>query len=393
MCAEQLESIKLITNRADLEALASVLERRRQVAVDTESNSLYAYQERVCLIQFSAEGEDRLVDPLALEDLSSLKPVFANPDIEKVFHAAEYDLICLSRDFGFEVQHIFDTMLAARILGRSEVGLGALLEAEFGIKLEKRYQRANWGQRPLPAHLLDYARLDTHYLIGLRDRLAQKLKERGLMALAEEDFRRMALTSLNGNGGKHNGNGHNEGGASSAARPVDCWRISGAHDLSARQAAVLLELCRLRDELARQLDRPLFKVMGDQALLAIASKPPASLEELDKLRAISAGQARRFGKQILKAVSRGQSGEPAHPQRNRQPDPRVTERLDALRNWRKEAAREMGVPSDVVLPRDLMQALAGENPRTPQELERVLRSAPWRREHFGEQILRTLLRH
>lgn len=392
MCAEKLESIKLITDKVGLKALATCLEGRRRVAVDTESNSLYAYQERVCLIQFSAAGEDHLVDPLALEDLSPLKPVFANPDIEKVFHAAEYDLICLSRDFGFEVQHIFDTMLAARILGRSEVGLGALLEAEFGIKLEKRYQRANWGQRPLPAHLLDYARLDTHYLIELRDRLAQGLKERGLEALAEEDFRRMALTSLNGNGGKHNGDGQNEGGAS-PSRPIDCWRISGAHDLSARQAAVLLELCRLRDELARQLDRPLFKVMGDQALLVIASKPPATLEELDKLRAISTGQARRFGKQILKAVARGQNSEPAHPQRNRQPDPRVTERLDALRNWRKEAAREMGVPSDVVLPRDLMQALAGENPRTPQELERVMRSAPWRREHFGEQILRTLLRY
>jgi len=382
MRSEKPERIALITKEAELQNLVHCLERASRIAVDTESNSLYAYQERVCLIQFSGEGEDYLVDPLALKDLSALKPIFVNPTIEKVFHAAEYDLICLSRDFGFEVRHIFDTMQAARILGRNELGLGSLLEAEFGVKLEKRYQRANWGQRPLPAHLLDYARLDTRYLIQLRDRLALELKERSLQALADEDFQRMALTSLNGHANGNNGE-----------RLVDCWRISGAHDLTSRQAAVLQELCDLRDEIARASDRPLFKVMGDQSLLAIAAKLPANVEELGKLPGMSANQVRRYGERVLKAVKRGQNREPLHPPRACRPDPRFAERLDALRNWRKQAAQEMGVASDVVLPRDLMQELASENPRTLQELRRVLQSAPWRMEHFGGEILHTLLRH
>jgi ribonuclease D len=139
------------------------------VAVDTESNSLFAYREQVCLVQFSTTQADFLVDPLALADLTPLAPLFADPKIEKVFHAAEYDLLCLKRDFGFSFANLFDTMLAGRILGRKEIGLGAMLEAFYGVQADKRHQRANWGQRPLPAPLLEYATLDTHYLIPLRD--------------------------------------------------------------------------------------------------------------------------------------------------------------------------------------------------------------------------------
>jgi ribonuclease D len=161
-----------------------------------------------------------------MEDLSALKPVFGNPAIEKVFHAAEYDLICLKRDFGFEIANLFDTMAASRILGYEAVGLGSMLEAHFGIKVDKRQQRANWGQRPLPAELLNYASLDTHYLIQLRNILKEKLNERGLWLLAEEDFQRMAaLQAIEGNGGGEE-------------RVVDPWRINGAHDLRPQRAAV-----------------------------------------------------------------------------------------------------------------------------------------------------------
>ncbi|TLN23565.1 ribonuclease D, partial [bacterium] len=141
------------------------------LAVDTESNSLFAYQEQVCLIQLSTEATDYLIDPLVLSDLSALEPVFADPRTEKIFHAAEYDIICLKRDFGYTFVNLFDTMVAARILGRPAVGLGSVLEAEFGLQLDKRYQRANWGQRPLPAAQKAYARFDSHYLIALRQRM------------------------------------------------------------------------------------------------------------------------------------------------------------------------------------------------------------------------------
>src|SRR3989304_2551096 len=168
----------LITHPRQLEALAKTLASEAILAVDTESNSLHAYREQVCLVQFTTSQADYLVDPLVLLDLSPLAGLFSNPNIEKIFHAAEYDLVCLKRDFGFSFANLFDTMLAARILGRPGVGLGSLLESEFGVPLDKRFQRANWGQRPLPPSLLAYARLDTHYLIDLRHRLKAALEKK-----------------------------------------------------------------------------------------------------------------------------------------------------------------------------------------------------------------------
>lgn len=398
--------VVLITQADDLRSMVQALERESILAVDTESNSLHAYHERVCLIQFSTAQADYLVDPLALEDLSALSPLFCNPEIEKVFHAAEYDLLCLRRDFGMEVANLFDTMIAGRILGRNEIGLGSMLEAELGVTLNKRYQRANWGQRPLPEHLIDYARLDTHYLIPLRNRLQAELSERGLLSLAQEDFRMAACKIANnkpaGNYVTKNqpaanalaGNGvYQNGLADGVEKPVDCWRISGAYDLSAQQAAVLTELCRYRDEIARKLDRPLFKVFNDQTLLAIASELPGKLDELHKLPGMSPNQVRRHGRQLLRAVQKGLQAPPVYPVRQPRPDERFTERLEALRAWRKNLAAEIGVGSDVILPRDLMISLAEKGPHTPDELAGAMEAAPWRLEHFGEQILEAINKH
>lgn len=359
----------------DLKELAQTLLAEKVVAVDTESNSLYAYRERVCLVQFSTQTTDYLVDPIELTDLSPLAPVFENPEIEKIFHAAEYDLICLYRDFNFRCANIFDTMLAARILGRNEVGLGSLLEAEFGVHLDKRFQRANWGERPLPQRLLDYARLDTHYLIALRSRLESALIERNLLQLAREDFDRACLAKI----GENNRNGSGE-------RPLDVWRVSGSHDLSPQKAAVLQELCRYRDSVAKSLDRPLFKVINDRTLLAIATETPENLKHLSRLPGMSPGQVQRHGNQLLRAVKRGLEADPLYPPRSPRPDERFLNRLEGLRNWRKLAAEEMGVPSDVVLPRELMHSLAENNPETDEALAEILHDSPWRLEHFGEQI-------
>jgi ribonuclease D len=379
MVSPRVTDLELITHPAELLRLAERLRRVQKLAVDTESNSLHAYRERLCLIQFSTDTMDYLVDPLALEDLSPLAPIFIDPGIEKVFHAAEYDLICLRRDHGFEVANLFDTMLAARILGRSEVGLGSMLEAEFGVTLEKRYQRADWGQRPLPTHLLDYARLDTHYLIALRERLAAGLAERDLIPLAQEDFNRLAASHPSENGSPPGGN-----------RGVEPWRLRGAHDLTPQQAAVLGELCRYRDEMARQQDRPLFKVFNDHTLLAIATETPRTLEQLRRLPGMSPRQVNRHGSNLLRAVQRGLKSKPIHPPRPPRQGERFSDRLEALREWRKGAAEKMGVSSDVVLPRDLMFLLAEKAPRSQDELAEVLGEAPWRLEHFGTQMLNAL---
>jgi ribonuclease D len=368
----------LITRPFTLNKMVEALQGEPVVAVDTESNSLHAYREQVCLIQFSIPGADFLVDPLALDDLTPLGPIFATPEIEKVFHAAEYDLLCLKRDFSFEFNNLFDTMLAARILGRNAVGLGALLENEFGVHLEKRYQRANWGQRPLPPDLLAYARLDTHYLISLRHRLRAELGENGLWQLAQEDFCRQTHVSLNGREPEEDS--------------VNCWRINGAYDLDPQQAAVLYELCTYRDKVAQMLDRPLFKVINDRTLFEIARETPHTLQELGQLVGMTRGQVKRHGKSLLAATQRGLQADPIYPPRSPRPNDQFVERLEVLRRWRKQTAQDMGVKSDVVMPRDLLFAIAEDNPKNLQELSSVLKDVPWRLEHFGGQILQALTR-
>lgn len=376
MSERQLPKPVWISRKHELHDLVDRFRREPVIAVDTESNSLYAYREQVCLIQFSTRGEDYLVDPLVLKDLSALELVFANPDIEKVFHAAEYDLLCLKRDFGFEINNLFDTMITARILGRQAVGLGSLLEKEFGIHLDKRYQRANWGKRPLPGEMLNYARLDTRYLIPLRDRMLKDLEKSRLVPLAQEDFRRM--TVIDGNLP-----GENTGEA-------DPWRVRGAIFLSPQQAAVLQELCIYRDQVASRIDRPLFKVISDKTLLAIAEQGPDDLSALGKLPGMSVKQLKRHGEKILRAVERGRVAAPVYPPKHEKPSDAYLRRLDRLREWRKLTARRLGVDSDVVLPRDLMEKLARRNPRTQAELVEILESVPWRRANYGGQILETL---
>jgi ribonuclease D len=347
-----------------------LLQAQPIIAVDTESNSLFAYRERVCLIQFSIPDRDYLVDPLAIKELSSLGEVFANPEIEKVFHAAEYDLLVMKRDFDFRFANLFDTMVAARILGWEKVGLGNLLEAEFGVRLEKKFQKRDWGKRPLPRAMLNYASMDTHYLIRLRNILRDELNRMNRLTLAMEDFQR--LSQLDGNG--------------PTPKPTNIWRMNGSRDLSPQQATILQMLADYRQRRAEKINKPLFKVIDDKTLVEIAAREPKTLQDLGKIRGMPESQVRRHGKAILAAVQLGATSEPTYrPKLVRLTDDHI-ERLEALKEWRKRAARKMGVESDVVLPRDLMFKIARENPRDHNTLATILRETPWRLERYGQKI-------
>ena len=160
---KSLPAPKFINQQSVFEELMQRLAREKTLAVDTEANSLYAYQEQVCLIQISTNTDDYIIDPLPLNDLTPLGDIFKDPGVEKIFHASEYDILIMNDDFEFEFRNLFDTMLAAQILGREKLGLDALLEEFIGIKVNKKYQRANWGKRPLTDDMLRYAQMDTHY--------------------------------------------------------------------------------------------------------------------------------------------------------------------------------------------------------------------------------------
>jgi ribonuclease D len=366
----------LVADQTGLGRLVEALAACPAIAVDTESNSLHAYRERVCLIQFSTPTADFIVDPIAQPDLGALAAVFANPDQQKVFHAAENDLICLRRDYGFAFANIFDTMSAARSLGWPQVGLAAILDTHFGVSLNKKFQRADWGRRPLPAELLDYARLDTHYLIPLRDRLSQALIDAGHWDEAHEDFARLA--------------GARSGAETAGADPMAFWRVRGARDLSPARAAVLQAVFAYREAQAEQMDQPVFKVMAEATVLDLARRAPGRLEDLAEVSGMTPGQIRRHGQGVLRAIREGLAAAPAHaPQIDREPDD-VRDRYDRLHTWRKERARARGVESDVILPRTAMTDLARRPPDSRADLAQITDLGPWRRHTYGDELLALL---
>jgi len=372
----------VVTSASRLAALLETLLDEPAVAVDTESNSLYAYQEQVCLIQISTPDADYIVDPLSGLDLSPLARFFADPRVQKVFHAAEYDVMCLKRDFermyGVRLRfaNLFDTMWAARILGWSNVGLGSVLQDTFGVQVNKRYQRYDWGQRPLEPDALAYARLDTHYLLPLRYLQADALTQCGHLEEAREIFDQVAA---------YDPMPHN------TFTPTDFWGVKGTHDLAGREQAVLRELYAWRDQEARRQDRPLFKVLHDRTLVALAQACPRTREELVSLDGLKSHHVRRYGKHILQAIERGMR---ARPPEIPPPPPRHSgaevERFQALRVWRKQAAARRGVNSSVIVGKSTLWALAKQNPATPKELESIEGLGPWKRRKYGEAILKVL---
>jgi ribonuclease D len=372
MSLEALPPPVWIATASSLKNLAEDLASWTRIAVDTESNSLHVFLEQLCLIQFSTPKTDYLVDALALDDLSPLVPFFADPRIEKIFHAAEYDLICLKRNSGISVINLFDTMQAARILGCQRVGLDSILEEKLGIKLDKKYQKADWGQRPLSTEMLNYARLDTHHLLGLRDRLQTELKSQGRWELAQEEFNRLALG---------NGNGKAE---------IPAWqRVKGTQKFSEQQLAILQELCNWRETQARRMNRPPFKVIDNKRLITITQSLPLNQEDLGML-GLTERQIKMFGREILQAVKLGKRTPVIHRQRPSRPNQAFLDRLNILSEWRKKTGLRIGVESDLILPKNWMQSIAEKNPMDLADLARLMPLSPWRLDHFGHEILDAL---
>lgn len=356
-----------------LQKLVDDLVTQSRVAVDTESNSLHAFREQVCLVQITSTNADYLIDPLELRDLKLLAPIFSNPKIEKVFHAAEYDLICLRRDFGFSFANLFDTMHAARVLGYPAVGLDRLLGDKFKIQMDKRHQKANWAARPLTKEQIHYARLDTHYLFNLRDALEQELHEKNRWEFARDDFVRACLADEI----KQKSNG-------------ESWeRFSGRKDLSLRELTVMAHLCKWRDKEAEKLNRPLYKVIMDDTLITLSKTQ--SQQKVDLSAAgLSEKQIHLWGDAILAAIRAGVAAPLVERKQVEVRNDAFLRRLEKLKVWRKNLGLEMGVESDVILPKPYLSALAETPPESADELAEMMKASPSRVEKYGVQILKVL---
>ena len=362
-----------VNSKQLLQKLMDDLVTQSRVAVDTESNSLHAFREQVCLVQFSTTNADYLVDPLALRDLSLLAPIFSDPKIEKIFHAAEYDLICLRRDFHFTFANLFDTMQAARVLGYPAVGLDRLLGDKFKIQTDKRHQKANWAARPLTKEQIHYARLDTHYLFNLRDVLEQELINKGRLIFAQEDFARACLFEEH----KPKVNGESWG------------RFSARKDLSLRELTILAYLCKWRDREAEKLNRPPYKVIMDDVFVLLAKNPPEQKVDLSAV-GLSEKQINLWGDGVLAAIRHGVTAPLVERKQVEAKNDAFLRRLEKLKVWRKTLGQEMGVESDIILPKPYLSALAENPPRNVEELALVMKGTPSRVEKYGAQILKVL---
>jgi ribonuclease D len=365
-----------IRTTGELAELVGSLAGRRAVALDTESDSLHHHREKVCLVQIGVEEGGWLVDPLAARDLSPLGPLLADPAVVKVLHGADYDVTTLKRDFGFTFANMFDTMIASRVLGRPEIGLQALLRTEFGIALAKDSQKDDWSRRPLTPTQEAYALADVAHLIPLHDRLVAALEELGRLEWVREECAAVAALEPARRG-----------------RDAEAWqKVKGARRLSRRQQAVLQAVFAWRDAIADRTDVPAFKIVSSETLMDLAERHPATVEELRALKGLSPRVHREAGA-LLDAIARAWAlPEDAWPHMPVAPRPVVSEatrrRIDALRTWRTAEAKRLALDVSVVLPQRLLERVAEAAPRSPSDLESVEGLRRWRRDTFGEALVR-----
>jgi ribonuclease D len=351
-----------------------------EVALDTEGDSLHHYPERLSLLQLATPaGEIWLVDPLALDDLSPLAPVFAEPAVVTVLHAGDNDLAHLKRRHAFRFASLFDTYVAARFLGEPALGLDVLLTRYLGVELPPSRQRDDWSARPLSAAQLHYAAADVYHLVELKIRLTDELRRVGRLAWVEEECAALASQPV-------------------SERPADpnaFAALKGARDLPLRGLGILRELCELREQLARAADRPPFKILQEETLVRLAQAAPGDRAALSAVSGCTARVIARWGDAILDAVARAQAlPEEDLPRLERRPRPRISaatqRRIETLRQWRIEAAPRLGLAPGLLLPNRLIGVIAGASPTSVGELASVDGVRRWRADAFGVELLAAL---
>jgi len=347
-------------------------------ALDTEADSMHSYYHKVCLIQITANDRHSVIDPLALvpADLEPLWQAVGDASLQVLMHGADYDVRILDRDYGIRVAGLQDTQIMAQLLGEEKTGLGALLEKELGVHLDKKFQRADWGRRPLKPELLSYAASDTAYLAALADRLRARLDEFGRWSWAVEEFRRLE-------GVRH---------AANTQDPAAFERIKGARALRGADRDRLFSLHRWRDRQARSLDVPPFKILGNQQLMAMATDPPGDLEGLSGIDGIGPRAVRRWGRELLRNLRRPEDAPERVPtSRPPNPEPAVRKRVKRLRAARDAKAEELGLEGGLICPRGCLEAVAAREPvcRTDDDLASAGLEG-WRLEVLGADFLNAL---
>ncbi len=369
----------ILTTAAEVADFAAELAGFDSIAVDLEADSMHNYQEKVCLLQFTTAQATTLLDPLAVPDLSPLKGVFANSGQRKIFHAADYDIRCLARDFDLHLSGLFDTMISCQFLGEERFGLADVLKKYFGVELDKRYQKADWSIRPLPVEMVRYAAEDTRYLPELAKLLEQKLDDKGRLAWVREECALLEQVRF------------------AASDGPAFLRFKGAGHLDPRQLAVLENLLAWRDGEARRRNCPAYKVLGNKPLLELATRKPQSRQQLEGINGLPPRLGERYGGQLLAAVATAMDLRadqlPAYPRTARKErDPAVEQRTALLKKWRTHVAGRLELDPGVLINNALLEDIATRNPRNLDELLAAGILKHWQTQELAEGIVATLKR-
>ena len=374
-------SFEYLDTVADVEKFTSEIAKTREIALDTEGASFHRFVDRVYLLQLSTRARHAVIDPLPMGVPPGLGALLEDPAVEVVFHDADYDLRLLQQDYGWHIRNIFDTRVAAQLLGYTAFGLAALLERFFDVKLDKKHQRADWSMRPLTGDMLDYAAQDTRWLLQLRDHMASELERMGRTAWAREEF---ALL---------------EGTRWVDEEPgMSYLRMKGARDLSRRELAVLRELVPWRDAVAGVLDRATFRVLGNEQLLEIARSQPQSKDALGRIKGMPRAILEQRGAELLDAVRRAlavpEAELPKFPRAARwDRDPEFDSRVSALKTARDAAAKRLELDPGVLCSRDRLEAVARKNPVSVAEVAEVPELRRWQVGELAADFVKALEPH
>jgi len=373
-------TIRLISDSGALRELAEGLTGESRVALDLEAAGFHRYSDRVCLLQVSTGDQNFVVDTLAVEPSDVLRGPLESPDVQVLLHGGDYDLRLLDRDLDLHPVKLFDTQTAAALLGEPSLGLAALLEKYLDVQVSKKYQRADWAQRPLPDEMLDYAASDTRHLHALADLLAEQLDTVGRRSWAEEESALMEVLRWNTDGD---------------VDPVT--RIKGVRNFELREVALIREAWLWRDEVARARDRAPFRVAGDAVLLEVVRERPRDVTALARVRGFSPQLAERSGRELLDRLEQTDRlddselvGYPRGPAGPRRPPPEVEEIANRLKIIRNEAAEALGIARGVLMSNTVILEIARIHPSSEEELAGITGVRRWQAETLADRFLAVL---
>lgn len=366
---------KIIENDSDLENLAEKLEKEKIIAVDLEADSMFHFKEKVCLIQIATKKESLIIDPLKINDLSPVKPLFFNPVIKKIFHGADYDVRSLHRDFDIEINNIFDTQLASMFLGINKTGLDCVLQSRFKVSVNKKYQRKDWSQRPLPVEMIEYAAMDTKYLIDLAEILEQELKTQNRLFWVNEECEHLSKV-------RYSSNNNN---------PL-YLKTKGFGKLDHSTLSVFETLLRFRVKIAKKKDKPLFKVLSTNCLKKISIEKPSCIKDLKAMKILGNKQIQMYGDAIINlikyAIAKPEKNlvqyNPKSSSKISAPDPKI---VKALKEWRDKKAKKIKIAPGLLCNNALINAIATEKPKSIDSFAKVKDIKKWRVNTFGEEML------